>query len=159
VLEPEVVVLHYTCSSTYPGVHALFDSDTPNLNELPGVVAHFVVDKDGTIYQQLPLDKRGRHTVGLNHVAIGIEVVQEAGSGDADACGEIMSRKKQIRALVDLMRWLMYRYDIPLMNVVGHGTANASPYFKDLQGWSNSHVDWSSAQIKKFRELLREDGR
>ena len=37
--------------------------------------AHFVVDKDGTIYQLVAADNICRHTVGLNDTAIGIEHV------------------------------------------------------------------------------------
>ena len=43
--------------------------------------AHFVIDEDGTIYQQVPLDVRCRHAVGLDWCAVGIEFVQPASSG------------------------------------------------------------------------------
>lgn len=60
------------------------------------------------------------------------------------------------RALIALVRWLMYRYHIPLQNVIGHGMANDSPYFKDLLGWTNDHIDWSTGPIRQFHELLRQ---
>lgn len=150
-LDPKVIVVHYTCGSAYASAHATFESDAPNMGVKPGVVSQFVIDKDGTIYQQIPLAYEGRHTVGLNNVAYGIECVQECPSGDALAVSQIMHRKPQLKSLVALIRWLMYRDHITLSNVIGHGMANASPYYKDLKGWKNDHTDWSRPQV----ELLR----
>lgn len=150
-IDPKVIVLHYTCGSTYSSAHATFESDAPNMGVKPGVVSQFVIDKDGTIYQQIPLGYMGRHTVGLNHVAIGIECVEEGSSGDAQAVSAILHRKAQGESLIALVRWLMYRFHIPLSDVIGHGTANDSPYFKDLQGLTNDHTDWNQPQIRLLR--------
>lgn len=154
-LDPKVIVLHYTAGGTYQSAWSLFNSDQPNMGEKPGTVTHFIVDKDGAIYQLLPLDVRGRHTVGLNHVAIGIEFVQDAGSGDTWATGQILRRSPQIRAGIELVRWLQYRFDIKTKNVIGHGTANDSPFFKDLAGLTNDHGDWGSGPIRSFHKRLR----
>ena len=69
-----------------------FAADVPDseLHELPGVCAHFVIDRDGTIYQLVPLTTMCRHTVGLNYTAIGIEHV-----GTSDA--EILGNPRQLR--------------------------------------------------------------
>src|SRR5450759_3446678 len=150
-IDPKVIVLHYTCGSTYSSAHATFESDAPNMDVLPGVVSQFVIAKYGTIYQQIPLGYMGRHTVGLNHVAIGIECVEEGSSGDAQAVSAILHRKAQGESLIALVRWLMYRFHIPLSDVIGHGTANDSPYFKDLQGLTNDHTDWNQPQIRLLR--------
>ena len=154
---PKVIVLHYTCGSSYENAHATFQSDAPNMGVKPGVVSQFVIDKDGTIYQQIPLTSMGRHTVGLNYVAFGIECVQEcpSGSSDAQTVGAIMHRPAQEKSLVALVRWLMYRYHISLSNVIGHGTANGSPYYRDLKGWKNDHTDWSKPQVQMLRARLK----
>ena len=154
-LRPKVVVVHYTCGSDYASAHSTFESDVPNMGVKPGVVSQFVIDKDGTIYQQIPLQYEGRHTVGLNYAAYGIECVQECPSGDAQAVSQILHRKAQARSLVALIRWLMYRDHISLSNVIGHGMANESPYFKDLKGWKNDHTDWSAPQIARLRKLVK----
>jgi hypothetical protein len=146
-IDPKVIVLHYTCGSEYASAHATFESDAPNMGVKPGVVSQFVIDKDGTIYQQIPLEYMGRHTVGLNYVAFGIECVQECNGSDARVVSEIMHRKPQEEALIALIRWLMYRDHIPLSDVIGHGTANDSPFYRDLKGWTNDHTDWSAPQI------------
>jgi N-acetyl-anhydromuramyl-L-alanine amidase AmpD len=154
-LHPKVIVVHYTCGSTYENAHATFASDAPNMGVKPGVVSQFVIAKDGTVYQQIPLSYEGRHTVGLNYVALGIECVQEGRSSDAQAVSQIMHRRAQLRSLVALIRWLRYRYDISLSNVIGHGMANDSPYFKDLKGWKNDHSDWQRPEIELLRAKLK----
>ena len=82
--------------------------------ELPGVAAHFVIDENGTIYQQVPLDVRARHTVGLDWCAVGIEFVQPAASGPAQAIAQIFARPRQVDAGLRLVAWLQATYDITL---------------------------------------------
>ena len=153
-LTPRVIVLHYTAGGTEAGTHATFNADTPNMGVLPGVVAHFIIDQHGRIYQQLPLDVRGRHTVGLNYVAIGIEFVQSSGPNPAWSTSQIFHRTAQIDAGLRLVRWLAWRYHIAPRNIIGHGMANDSPYFKDLLHWQNTHVDWLAPAVHHFRALL-----
>jgi hypothetical protein len=154
VLDPKVVVLHYTAGGTVESAWDLFNSDQPNVGEKPGTVTHFIIDKDGTIHQLIPLDMRGRHTIGLNHVAIGIEFVQDAGSGDTWATSQILHRATQIKAGLALVRWLQYRFDIKTKNVIGHGSADDSPFFKDLEGWTNDHGDWGRGAVATFQKRL-----
>jgi hypothetical protein len=155
-LSPRMVVLHFTASGagSEPGVHALFSSDQPNLGELPGVCAHFVVDQDGTIYQQVPLGVMCRHTIGLNHVAVGIEMIQETGSSSHWADQQILHRPAQRRGVVRLVRWLLARYHIPRRNVIGHAMAHDSPAFLDYEGWANDHMDWQPQDVAQLRRLL-----
>jgi N-acetyl-anhydromuramyl-L-alanine amidase AmpD len=153
-LEPRAIVLHYTGTYTYAAAHETFASDTLSMGELPGVAAHYVIDKNGTIYQQVPLDVRARHTIGLNWCAIGIEFVQEAGSGPAWAVDQIFARRVQLDAGLRLVSWLQASYGIPAGDVLGHATANSSPLFKDLEGWRNDHVDWDAAAVARFKAAL-----
>jgi len=154
VLQPKAIVLHYTAGGSYASAHNYFAANTPNLGELPGACAHFIIDKDGTIYQQAPLNVRTRHTIGLNYCAIGIEFVQEGGSGPTWATGQILNRRKQIGAGLRLVAWLQAKYGIATENVLGHGTANSSPLFKDLKGWHNDHVDWGASAMASFKAKL-----
>ena len=73
------IVEHFTASTDYASAWNTFAADTPDveLHELPGVCAHFIVDRDGTIHQLVSLKLMCRHTVGLNDVAIGIEHVDD----------------------------------------------------------------------------------
>src|SRR5712671_3675506 len=108
---PKVVVEHYTASDSFSSAWNTFASDAPDpeLHELPGTCAHFVIDRDGTIYQLVPLTTMCRHTVGLNWTAIGIEHV-----GTSDA--EVLHDAAQMRASLALTVWLMWKYRIPLAN-------------------------------------------
>lgn len=150
--DPKAIVIHYTASGSYRSVWNTFASNAPNLGEKPGVCSQFVVDKDGTIYQLTRLYARCRHTIGLNHVAFGIEFVQESiGAGSEEA---ILARRKQARAGARLVAWLKERYRIGIKNVIGHAMANGSPYFKDLKGWRNDHGDWPKGDVRDFRRKV-----
>jgi N-acetyl-anhydromuramyl-L-alanine amidase AmpD len=152
---PKVIVLHYTGGNSYSSAWNHFASNAPNRGELPGVCTHFIVGKDGTIHKLVRLDVRCRHAIGLNHVSIGIEMVQKAGSGSHWAASQILARRKQIRPALRLARYLRDRFDIGLKGVIGHAMANNSKYFKDLQGWQNDHVDWLWRDVKRFRRRLK----
>lgn len=153
--DPDAVVLHYTAGGSYASAWHTFDSNAPNLGELPGVCAHYVVKQNGTVAELVPPRIRCRHTIGLNHRSIGIEMVQEAGPGPAWADRQILERRPQIRAALRLVNWLQGRFEIATGDVIGHSMANDSPYFKDLQGWRNDHTDWLKKDVKVFRKRLR----
>ena len=152
--DPTVVVLHFTAGPSYRSAYWTFYGDTAYRGELPGVSCHFVIDKDGTIYQLVPLAVRARHCIGLNHVAIGIEFVQETGAGGHWADQQVLARRPQVRAGLRLVRYLMARYGIAKANVIGHAMANDSPHFKDLEGWRNARSDWLAVDVRQFRSRL-----
>ena len=106
-MNPKVIVEHYTGTTAFAPAFNTFASNArdPELHELPGTCAHFVVDRDGTIYQLVSLTLMCRHTIGLNDVAIGIEHV-----GVSD--GDILGRSRQLAASLRLTRWLQARYGI-----------------------------------------------
>ena len=157
-LHPMVIVEHYTGSNSFSAAWNTFAANTPDpeLGELPGTCAHFIVDRDGRIYQLVRLSVMCRHTVGLNYVAIGIEHV-----GTSDA--EILHDQAQIRASLELTAWLVDRFHIRISNVIGHSESLSSPYHKELyKPWAHqTHADWKHADMRiyrgKLRALLRED--
>ncbi|MDQ3953638.1 MAG: N-acetylmuramoyl-L-alanine amidase [Actinomycetota bacterium] len=152
---PSVVVLHFTATSTYPPVRNHFASNSPARGEMPGVCTHYVVDKDGTIYELVRLRIRCRHTIGLNHRSIGVEMVQETGRGSHWADRQILGHRKQVRAALRLVRWLRAREGIALRDVIGHAMGNGHRQFEDRQGWRNDHTDWLWRDVKVFRKRLR----
>jgi N-acetylmuramoyl-L-alanine amidase len=149
--DPHVIVEHYTASESFSSAYSTFSTDTPDseLHELPGVCAHFVIDKDGTIYQLVPMTVICRHTVGLNYTAIGIEHV-----GTSDV--EILHNPRQLNASLRLTAWLMGRYGIELRNVIGHNESLTSPYHKELYApWRcQTHGDWTRADMAVYRRRL-----
>jgi beta-N-acetylhexosaminidase len=152
---PKVIVLHFTAGPSYSAAWNTFASNDPNMGELPGTCSHFIVSKGGQIHRTVPPSIRCRHAIGLNYTAIGIEMVQEAGSGSHWADQQILHREPQIHRVLRLVAWLKHRYGIKMRNIIGHAMANDSPYFKDLEGWRNDHTDWLRSDVKKFRHRLR----
>jgi len=150
-LHPKVIVEHYTASESFSSTFNYFYGDTPDveLHELPGDCSHFVIDRDGTIYQLVPLTIMCRHTVGLNYTAIGIEHV-----GTSDA--EILRNPRQLAASLALTLWLMQTEHIQLRNVIGHNESLTSPYHKELYAaWRcQTHGDWTRADMDVYRAKL-----
>lgn len=110
-MNPDLIVIHYTGDNSLMG--ALEELTSPKGRE---VSAHLVIDKDGSVYQLLPLNVVGWHAgesnyydeVYVNRFSIGIENV---GFGDEwpDAQVEV------IRAVIEA---LFEAY--PIRDVVGH---------------------------------------
>lgn len=148
---PHVIVEHYTANDSLSATWNTFASDAPDpeLHERPGTCAHFVVDRDGTIYQLVPLTTICRHTVGLNWTAIGIEHV-----GTSDA--QILHDPRQLQASLRLTLWLMHRYGISLPNVIGHNESLTSPYHRERYApWRcQTHGDWVHADMNVYRAKL-----
>jgi N-acetylmuramoyl-L-alanine amidase len=155
LIRHRVIVLHFTGGNSYSSAWNTFASDTPDLGELPGVCSHFIVGRRGTIHKLVSMKIRCRHTIGLNYTAIGIEMVQPTGIGSHWADQQILHRRRQIHAVLHLVRWLRARYHIRMRNVIGHAMANSSRLFKDLEGWTNTHTDWLRRDVRVFRRRLR----
>ena len=151
VLHPRAIVEHVTATSSFSSAYNTFSADVPDaeLHELPGTCAHFIIDTDGTIYQLVRLNVMCRHTVGLNWAAIGIEHV---GLSDAQVLGDAA----QMRSSLALTIWLMWRYKIPLADVIGHNESLSSPLHKELDpAWRcQTHADWNRADMNIYRARL-----
>jgi beta-N-acetylhexosaminidase len=151
VLRPQAIVEHVTATASFSSAYNTFAADVPDgeLHQLPGTCAHFIVDRDGTIYQLVRTDVICRHTVGLNWAAIGIEHV-----GLSDA--QVLSDTAQMRSSLALTVWLMARYHVRLANVIGHNESLSSPLHKELYApWRcQTHADWQRADMNVYRRKL-----
>ncbi len=149
--DPHVIVEHVTVTTTFQAAWNTFAPDRPDveLHELPGVCSHFIVDRDGTIYQLVPLGTMCRHTVGLNWTAIGIEHV---GMNDEQVLGDAA----QMRASLQLTRWLRCRYRIGARNVIGHNESLSSPYHRERVARlrTQTHGDMNHAHMRIYRRRL-----
>jgi len=151
LVDPKVIVEHFTGGETYSAAYNTFAPDVPDIefHELPGLCAHFVIDKQGVIHQLVSLRLMCRHTVGLNWTAFGIEHV-----GTSD--GEILANKRQLNASLRLTRWLQARYKIKTRDVIGHNESLTSPYHRErvkaLQ--HQTHGDFRHASMQRYRRLL-----
>jgi beta-N-acetylhexosaminidase len=152
LLDPKVIVIHFTGSDSYASAFSTFAADVPDveLHELPGVCSHFVIDRDGTIHELVRLKWICRHTVGLNWTAIGIEHV---GTSDAEVLGD----RAQMRSSLRLVRWLQGRFHIPVRDVIGHAESLSSPYHRErvVRLRRQTHGDFVHRDMVRYRARLR----
>jgi len=152
---PKAIVLHHTDGADWQSAWYTFDNNTAYNGEKPGVSAQFIIAKDGTIYQLMPLSYRARHCIGMNWKSFGIEFCQEsAGHSGHWMDQQILNRPRQVGAGLKLVRYLQARFGIKTSDVVGHATANGSRFFMDKTGAKNAAGDWFSAELSKFRARL-----
>jgi N-acetylmuramoyl-L-alanine amidase len=151
LVRPKVIVEHMTANSSYRATWNTFarDAPDPELRELPGTCAHFVVDPAGRIHQLVPLGLMCRHTVGLNYTSIGIEHV-----GLSD--GALMGNRRMLLASLRLTRWLQARHGIATRNVIGHNESLSSPHHRERVARlrKQTHGDMRRATMTRYRRLL-----
>ena len=149
--DPKVIVEHYTVTATFQQTYNTFAPDRPDpeLRELPGTCAHYVIDRDGTIYQLVSTRIMCRHTVGLNYTAIGIEHV-----GRSDA--QVMGNPRQMAASLRLTRMLQGRHGIATRNVIGHNENRESPFHRERVARlrTQTHADFPKAVMDSYRRRL-----
>jgi N-acetyl-anhydromuramyl-L-alanine amidase AmpD len=150
-LRPKVIVEHIAVAADAQTVINTFAPDVrdPELHELPGLCSHYLVTKTGKILALVPPRLRCRHTVGLNHVAVGIEHV---GFTDRD----VLDDRRRLRASLRLTAWLRCRYGIPLEDVIGHSESLSSPYHQERvkRLRRQTHADWSHKSMRVYRRRL-----
>ncbi|MGI8786279.1 MAG: N-acetylmuramoyl-L-alanine amidase [Pyrinomonadaceae bacterium] len=108
----DAIILHHTAGSTAAGAYEAMQSR--------GLSVHYIVDKDGKIYQMVGDEKRAYHAgvgkgkwANVNSRSIGIEIVN-LGNGKDKYTGA------QYRALEKLVPYLAHKYNIAVKNIVGH---------------------------------------
>jgi N-acetylmuramoyl-L-alanine amidase len=152
---PKVIVEHYAEAGSISAIFNTFAPDRPDVefHQLPGVCSHFAVSASGGVYKFVPPTIRCRHTVGLNHVAIGIEHV---GFSDQD----ILNRPAQLNASLQLTQYLRCHFGIPVEQVIGHNESLSSPFYKELDPRfrGQTHGDWNKADMDVYRSDLRKLG-
>lgn len=154
-IEPRVIVLHYTGGGSAKATRGYFDNPTieASRKELAragkvNVSAHFVVDRDGTIYQLQPLTRFARHCIGLNHIAIGIE-----NAGDE---AKYPLTPAQVAADAALIRELASQHRIT--HLLGHyevmGMRGSPLYLERDRSYRNDKGDPGPAFMTKVRALV-----
>jgi beta-N-acetylhexosaminidase len=155
LVAPKVIVEHMTANRSLRATFNTFARDVPDpeLGELPGTCAHFVIDARGGIHQLVALKWMCRHTVGLNYTAIGIEHVGMDG-------GEVLSDPRVLRASMRLTRWLQGRYGIATEDVIGHNESLSSPYHQErvIRLRRQTHADWPRTLMRRYRAQLGSAG-
>lgn len=112
-LKPKLIVIHYSKTPDFAKLWWTFVNGG-NYEGKPGHLSvHYVVDKDGTVYELIPPDRKARGTYGVNHVAISIDLV---GAGEM----EVLHNKKQMDVSFALVKWLMNKFKIRKDKVLAH---------------------------------------
>jgi N-acetylmuramoyl-L-alanine amidase len=151
-IEPRMIVLHHTGGSSWKATWRYFDRTRLERGRAKlreggevNVSAHFLVDRDGTIYRLLPETTMARHCIGLNHLAIGVENVGDGARWPLTAA--------QVEANAALVRHLAGRH--PITHLIGHGESNAMRrhrYWRERDAsYRNAKSDPGAAFMKKVR--------
>ncbi|SHG05797.1 N-acetylmuramoyl-L-alanine amidase [Salegentibacter echinorum] len=154
---PKMIVLHWTAIPDLEGSFRAF-----NPVKLPGarqdiqeagalnVSAHFLVDRDGTIYRLMPETTMARHVIGLNHAAIGVENV--GGTKDTPLTNA------QLEANIVLVKYLSKKYEIDYLlghyeypNFEGHEL-----WLEKDDGYRTQKTDPGVDFMRKVRENTKE---
>lgn len=158
-IEPKMIVLHWTMIGSFELTHKIFNppalpQNSPRRVEIPGnlnVSSHFIVDRDGSIYQLMPELWMARHVIGLNHNAIGIENI-----GGVDGKDDLT--KEQTQANAFLVCYLMKKYP-DIKYVIGH---NEYLQFQNTELWlekdPNYHTDKTDpgpSFVSRVKALIR----
>lgn len=116
---PRIIVVHHTAIDDFKDSISRFISQTLPTDR-PDIVSagavnvstHFMIERDGTVNQLMPLDYMGRHVIGLNYNSIGIENVGGQNSKDnlTDA---------QLKSNIELIKELKKRFET-IEYVIGH---------------------------------------
>jgi N-acetyl-anhydromuramyl-L-alanine amidase AmpD len=101
----DMIVLHFTDGpSAQSAINTFLD---PNSQ----VSAHYIVDRNGDLYQMVDDDDKAWHAKSANARSIGIEHVARGGDGMSPA---------QEATSIALIRWLIATYGIQTSNILGH---------------------------------------
>ena len=119
-IEPIAIVLHWTAVMSfkdsfkrlYPEKLLSDRKDIAKASAL-NVSAHYLVKRDGTIYQLMPDNWMARHTIGINYSSIGIENVGGKGNKKEDLT------PAQVEANVKLVKYLKFKYP-KIEYLIGH---------------------------------------
>jgi len=119
-IKPKTVVLHWTAvmdlEKSFERLNAeLLFSDRADIAKASAlnVSAHFLVARDGTIYQLMPDNWMARHVIGLNYSSIGVENV----GGEANSKEDLT--QAQLNANIRLVKYLKAKYP-SIKNIIGH---------------------------------------
>ena len=114
---PRVIVLHWTAQGSARSAWFTFQPErSPDRRYSEGakalnISAHFIVDRKGVIFRLMEETRVGRHTIGLNHLSVGVENVGDGKRYPLTAA--------QVQSNADLVRYLKARFP-SITHLIGH---------------------------------------
>lgn len=150
---PQAIVIHWTAGETFNSAFKMFYEEKHQDGTL-NVASHFIVDKNGTIYRLTPETALNRHTIGYNHVAIGIENIGGV-NGNEDLTED------QLQANIELIQYLKEKYPT-IQYVFGHYQQDKAKatglYIENVKGYHSIKIDPGKKFMRGLRENLAGDG-
>lgn len=117
---PKIIVLHWTavmdferCYERLKGEKLFSDRGDISGAGALNVSSHFLVKRDGSIYQLMPENFMARHVIGLNYSSIGIENIGGEGNTKEDLT------PAQVQANIALVKYLAAKYP-SITYLIGH---------------------------------------
>ncbi len=158
-IEPIAIVLHWTAVPTfnksfarlYPETLPTDRADIAKASAL-NVSAHYLVKRNGTIYQLMPDNIMARHVIGLNYSSIGIENV-----GGKDNKKEDLTHA-QVIANAKLIKYLRFKYP-KIEFLIGHYEYTA---MQKTGLWLEKDKNYRTKKVdpgKKFMQAVRKEVR
>lgn len=148
-IEPQAIVVHWTASSTFESAYNHFYNSADPYDGTLNVASHFIIDRNGKIYQLTSETALNRHAIGYNWCAIGIENV-----GGVD--GEEDLTEAQLRANVEIIRHMKVKHK-NIKYVFGHYQQDIARqsglYIELVDGYYAEKIDPG----KKFMTALRDE--
>lgn len=149
---PRMIVVHYTA---YGKLSAAINTFKPDfINKSLNVGIHYLVDKDGTIFNLMPDTIVARHVIGFNHVALGIENVANDSTDLTEA---------QVESNAKLIRFLSNKYPT-IEYMIGHHEYNRDtlPHFRLFRALDkyefSGKIDPGDTFMSKVRVGLANEG-
>lgn len=133
--EINTIVLHYTTAGNVQSTIGWFKQNPHEVS------AHYIIDKNGDIYQMVADTHKAHHAAAANRTSIGIEHVAKN--------GDRLTRAQEASS-IDLIRWLMTEYKIPAANVLAHKEAPGNSTRCPGELFGDNGDDNSSARLKMF---------
>ncbi len=139
-IQPKMVVVHWTAVPSFEKSFGVFNPSTlaktrkelQNASQL-NVSAHYLIDRDGSVYHLMPDTLLARHVIGLNYCAIGIENV---GDGSQNPLTEA-----QFTANYLLIKQLQKKYKIQYL--IGH---HEYTKFKGSKIWKETDPNYQTVK-------------
>lgn len=136
---PRAIILHWTAANDIDGTYSWF---YPVERDYKGGVglnvgSHYLVGRDGEIWQLTPETALNRHAIGFNWCAIGIENV-----GGVDGKEDLT--EEQVKANIALVKYLATKYTT-IQYVFGHYQQTQAQktklYIEKVSGYGSDKVD------------------
>ncbi len=151
---PQMIVLHWTAAGNWEGTYNFFyPAVSASLkNGKLNVGSHYLVARDGTIFQLTPEDALNRHIIGYNWCAIGVENV-----GGVNGLEDLT--QEQVQANIALIRYLSEKYST-IKYVIGHyqqeQARSTGLYIEKVNGYYSLKIDPGPLFMGKVHKALQD---